>query len=75
MGTRSWIKQRYNKMSITEALQSAKEGLTAMATRLKTYVREAEAKRKKILLSKDPADNSNLPEQQLANITKTHIPQ
>lgn len=50
MGTRSWTKQIYNKMSITEALQSAKQGLTAMVNRLKTYVREAGAKRKK-----DPA--------------------
>lgn len=45
------MKKRYNKKAITEALETAKQSLTALTTRLKRYTREA--KRMNGLFSKD----------------------
>ena len=48
---RSWIENKYNKMSKCEALETAKQKFTALATRLQRYTREDETKR--INVSKD----------------------
>ena len=37
--------RKYNSVSITEALKTAKQRLTALATRLKRYTKEGEARR------------------------------
>lgn len=39
----SQLNKRYSKVFITEALETSKQRLTALATRLKRYDREAEA--------------------------------
>lgn len=44
--------KRYKKMSINEALETAKRRLTALGTRLKSYPREAKAKVMNGLFSK-----------------------
>eukprot|EP00064_Thunnus_orientalis_P015365 superscaffoldBa00002837_g15417 len=44
VGTKG-IPKKYNKLSIPEALETAKQGLTALATCLKRYTGEAEARR------------------------------
>lgn len=52
MRDKSW-RDKYNKMYISEALETVQHGLSALAARLKRYTREAEAKRITDLFSKD----------------------
>ncbi|XP_078026439.1 uncharacterized protein LOC144464171 [Epinephelus lanceolatus] len=47
--------RKYNKLSIPEALETAKQRLTALATRLKRYTKEVEARRINRLFSSEPA--------------------
>lgn len=54
MRNRSWMDKQYNKMYITESLETAKQRLTVLVTRLNGYTREEEAKRVNSLFSKDP---------------------
>eukprot|EP00064_Thunnus_orientalis_P024686 superscaffoldBa00010993_g24989 len=49
------IPRKYNKLSIPETLETAKQRLTALATRLKRYTGEAEAKRINRMLSTEPS--------------------
>lgn len=49
------MKKRYNMMSITKALETAKQRLTALDVRLKRHTREAEAERIHGLFAKDPS--------------------
>lgn len=45
MRDRSLVMKKYNKMSVGEVLKTAKQRLIALAARLKSYTRKAEAKR------------------------------
>ncbi len=47
--------RKYNKLSIPEALKTAKQRLTALATRLKRYTKEVEARRINKMFSTEPA--------------------
>ena len=47
--------RKYNKLSIPEALETAKQNLTALATQLKRYTKEVEARRINKLFSTEPA--------------------
>ena len=49
------IPRKYNKLSIPEALETAKQRLTALATRLKRYTGEAEARRINMIFSTKPS--------------------
>ncbi|TWW74420.1 hypothetical protein D4764_14G0004230 [Takifugu flavidus] len=47
--------KKYNKLSIPEALEAAKQRLTALATRIKRYIREVEERRINRVFSTNPA--------------------
>lgn len=55
MRDRSWMKKRYNEMLITDVLQTAKQRLITLGTKLKQYTRNTEARRIHGLFSKDPS--------------------
>ena len=46
---------KYNKLFIPEALETTKQRLTALFTRLRRYTREAEARRVNRMLSTEPS--------------------
>ena len=48
-------RRKYNSLSIPEALETAKQRLSALATRLKRYTKEGEARRINKLFSTEPA--------------------
>ncbi len=54
-GVRKGLPKKYNKLSIPEALETAKQRLTALATRLKRYKGEAEARRINRMFSTEPS--------------------
>ncbi|KAA8577610.1 hypothetical protein FQN60_007909, partial [Etheostoma spectabile] len=54
-GARKGLSKKYNKLSIPEALETAKQRLTALATRLKRYKGEAEARRINRMFSTEPS--------------------
>ncbi len=47
--------RKHNKLSIPEALETAKQRLTALATQLRRYIEEAEARRINKMFSTEPA--------------------
>ena len=47
--------RKHNKLSIPEALETAKQRLAALATRLKRYTKEIEARRINKMFSTEPA--------------------
>lgn len=54
-GVMKKVPNKFSKLSIPEALGTAKQRLTALASRLKRYTREIEGRRISRLFSKDPA--------------------
>ena len=55
MKGKTGLPKKYRQLSATEALETAKQRLTALATRLKRYSSEVEAKRINRMFSDNPA--------------------
>uniref|UniRef100_A0A3P9C3E3 Potassium channel, subfamily K, member 10a n=1 Tax=Maylandia zebra TaxID=106582 RepID=A0A3P9C3E3_9CICH len=54
-GATNKVPKKYSKLSIPEALETAKQRLTALASRLRRYTREIEGRRINQLFSTEPA--------------------
>ena len=54
-GKTTKVPKKYRKLSVTEALETAKQRLTALAARLKSYTRELEAWRINTMFTAEPS--------------------